>query len=72
MKVTPDRAKNARLTAERLTAKPRFLKSETSKLAWSLRASMTTKTAMTATPSTIGTSTEAASQSLVSPAWMIP
>ena len=72
MNVTPDRAKNARLTAVRLTAKPRFLKSETSKLAWSLRASITTKIAMTTTPSRIGTSTEARRQSLVSPAWMIP
>ena len=72
MKVTPDRAKNARLTAVRLTVKPRFRKSETSKLAWSLRASMTTKTAMTATPSTIGTSTDAASGRRVAEAWMMP
>ena len=68
----PDMAKNARLTAARLTAYPRFLNSETSKLGWSLRASSHRKSVMRMTPAMIGRITEGASQSLVAEASMMP
>src|SRR5205085_1133955 len=69
---TPESAKKARLTAVRLTAYPRFSKSDTSNDRWSLRASLTTNTTSTSTPNTIGTSTEADVQLCVSEAWMMP
>ena len=72
MKVMPDNAKNARLTAVRLTAYPRLRNSDTSKLGWSLRASSHRKRAIMRTPATIGQMTEGASQSLVAEASMIP
>ena len=68
----PDRAKKDRLTAARLTAYPRFRKSVTSKLAWSLRASAQRKKAMSTTPAAIGMMTDGAVQERVDEASMIP
>ena len=54
MNVMPDMAKNARLTAVRLTAYPRLRNRETSKLGWSLRASIHRKSAIMRMPAMIG------------------
>ena len=72
MNVTPDMAKNARLTAVRLTAKPRFLNSETSKLRVVAARLGDDEARETTTPRTIGTSTEAAASPWRHRAWMMP